>query len=246
MSDRAVKQTHRYQIIDIARGIAIVMMFIYHFSYDLNYFGYIQIDFSQTPFWLYFRNTIVSSFLFVMGISLYLAHYKGIKRTAFLKRFILLVICAGLVSLSSYLMFPNSFIFFGILHFIAVASILGLVLLRFYWFNLVLGIGLIITGLWVEAHFFDHPLWQWFGLMTHKPATEDYVPLIPWLGVVALGIFFACWNKKHNHLPSWSNWHSQAKISRIVALAGRHSLIVYMLHQPLFIGLLFVFTKLTA
>ena len=236
----------RFPVIDALRGLAILMMFIFHFSFDLAYFGYSQQDFYHDPFWLHFRTVIVTTFLTVMGISLYLAHHQGFKRRHYLRRLAWIVICAGLVSLSSYFMFPRSMIFFGILHFIAVASLLGLLFLRWYWLNLIIGIGLILLGNLVNYHLFDHPALQWLGMMTHKPITEDYVPLLPWFGVVLLGIFIANWAYTRKQFTWIWQWQANFAPLRALRFAGRHSLIIYMLHQPIFIGLLYLFKTLTA
>lgn len=232
--------TSRYQIIDVLRGIAILMMFSFHFSFDLNYYGFIQQDFYHSLFWTHYRIVIVSTFLALVGISLFLATRHGFKATAYFRRLGLLVLFAALVSLASYVQFPNSMIFFGILHFIAVASVLGLAFTRFYWLNLCIGIGLIIIGNQVQLSFFNHSLWQWFGLMTQKPITEDYVPLLPWFGVVLIGLFLGKFIYQQNHLPRLQSWKSEHPIFKTLGFAGKHSLIIYMIHQPIFMGLLYI------
>ena len=238
--------THpRFAAIDALRGLAIFMMFVFHFNFDLVYFGYSQQDFYHDPFWLNFRVVIVSTFLAVMGISLYLAHHQGFRRRHYLRRLAYVGICAALVSVSSYLMFPRSMIFFGILHFITVASVLGLFFLRFYWLNFALGIGLIFAGNLIHHPLFDHPALQWLGMMTHKPITEDYVPLLPWFGVVLLGMFAANWAYTRGHFPQLWLWQGNDRLSQGLRFAGRHSLIIYMLHQPLFIGSLYLVKMLS-
>ena len=124
-----------------------------------------------------------------MGISLILATANGFNSRRYLRRLAWLSAAAVIVSLSSRILFSDSWIFFGVLHFIFIASILGLAFLRFYWVNLGLGSLLILLGLTLQYPLFDHPWLQWVGLMTHKPITEDYVPLLPWFGVVLLGLF---------------------------------------------------------
>lgn len=235
----------RFPAIDALRGAAILMMFIFHFSFDLAYFGYSQQDFYRDPFWLNFRTVIVTSFLTVMGISLYLAHHQGFKRRHYLRRLIWIVLSAGLVSLSSYVMFPRSMIFFGILHFIVLASLLGLLFLRWFWLNLIIGIGLILIGNLFSHPLFNNPALQWLGMMTHKPITEDYVPLLPWFGVVLLGIFIANWLYTRKHWAAIWQWRGNDPLMSTLRYAGRHSLIIYMLHQPVFIGGLYLFKTLT-
>ena len=162
---------HRYPVIDMLRGFAIVLMFVFHFSFDLNYFGVVSIQFLEETFWLNFRRFIVSLFLLLVGISLHLATRKGIRWRPWSRRMALLLVYAGLVSLGSWMMFPETFIYFGILHFIALASILGLLFNRFYWVNLLLGISLILLDINYSNTLFNTPHLQWFALTTYLPAT---------------------------------------------------------------------------
>ncbi|MDD5404719.1 MAG: heparan-alpha-glucosaminide N-acetyltransferase [Sulfuricella sp.] len=228
----------RIQPFDILRGIAIGLMASYHFCFDLNYYGITHFNFNNAPFWLGFRALILSLFLTLAGISLVLATAGGFNPRRYLRRLGWLAACAILVSLASRMLFPDSWIFFGVLHFIFAASILGLAFLRFYWANLCIGSLLIVAGLTLQYPLFDQPWLQWIGLMTHKPITEDYVPLLPWFGVVLIGLFLgksfvrSDWNKR---LPAW---RSDRPAARLLALAGRHSLLVYMAHQPVLLGLL--------
>lgn len=235
-----MSENHRYQIIDLLRGIAILMMFSYHFSFDLHYYGFIEQNFYSGTFWVYYRTLIVSLFLLLVGVSLHLATAKGIKAKSYFRRLGLLLFFAGLVSVISYIQFSERMIFFGILHFIAAASVLGLAFSRFYWFNLLFGSALIILGLNVQHAFFNQPLLQWFGLMTHKPFTEDYVPLLPWFGIVLIGLFLGKFIYQYNSLPKFKSWSSEQPAIRTLMFAGKHSLLIYMLHQPIFMGLLYL------
>lgn len=234
----------RIILIDLLRGLAIALMIIYHFCFDLTYFGYVRFEFNSDPFWLNFRSLIVSLFLGVMGFSLYLAHHRQWNRRAWLKRFTLLVLAALAVSLSSYLMYPKSFIFFGILHFIALASLLGLPFVRLGYLNLVLGAVILLISNQYSQPFFNQPPWQWFGLMSHKPITEDYVPLFPWFGVVLMGMGVAYWTKNNQTLTRLLHWQNHHTIVTTLTFAGRHGLLIYLLHQPILLGLLYLLTEL--
>lgn len=216
-------------------------MFIYHFCFDLNYYKFIQTDFYNNPLWINFRIVIVSLFLWVMGVSLWLATEKGIKPPRYFKRLMLLALAAAAVSLASYISFPNSVIFFGILHFILAASIAGLLFIRLYYPNLLIGLSLIVIGSYYNNEIFNHPNLQWFGLMTHKPITEDYVPFLPWFGVVLLGLFSAQFIFKYRHLKLISRWREKSTSQKLICCMGRHSLLIYLVHQPLFLGILFIF-----
>lgn len=231
---------HRFQSVDTLRGLAIALMVAYHFSYDLTYFGFAQFDFFNDPFWLHARTVILSLFLLVAGISLVLATHAGVRLRPYLKRLGILIGCAALISVTSHFLFGPRWIFFGVLHFIAVASVLGLVLVRRPWLALLCGIALLALDRVFSHAFFDRPALHWLGLMTYKPPTEDYVPLIPWFGVVAIGIFLGRMLWLREPAPTRARWHSAHPLARLLSLAGRHSLLVYMLHQPLLLGMLWL------
>lgn len=228
----------RLAVVDVARGVAIVLMFAFHFCFDLNYFGLAQFDIYHAPFWRYARATIVTLFLLVAGVSLVLAHAGGIRWPAVRRRTLQLVAAAVLVSAGSYLLFPRSYIFFGVLHFIALASLLALPFVRLHWLALFAGVGLLWVGLGYSSPVFDQPLLNWFGLMTYKPITEDYVPLLPWFGVVLLGIFIGSWLRHASCAPV--RWQGAGWPWSALGWAGRHSLPLYLLHQPLFFALLYL------
>ncbi len=230
----------RYQLIDILRGVAITLMVFYHFCYDLTYFQMVTFDFYRDPFWLNLRTLIVSLFLGLVGVSLVLAAERGINKRRYFKRLGLLLLFALAISINSYFMFPGRTIVFGILHFIAFASVLGLLFVHWPRVSLIVGIGIIILDRVFQHPVFDQAWLHWLGLMTHKPATEDYVPVIPWFGVVLMGIFVGHQLQRAQALRFFSTWQSSAPLARGLAFAGRHSLLIYVLHQPILLGLLWV------
>ncbi|HHM05659.1 MAG TPA: DUF1624 domain-containing protein [Gammaproteobacteria bacterium] len=219
-------------------------MVVYHFSFDLHLFGLVEWDFYNDPRWIAFRTLILSLFLALVGVSLHLATTGGLNITRYLRRLVMVVLCAALVSLGSAMMFGQRWIFFGVLHFIALASVLGLLFRHGYWSNLILGLAVLGLGAGVRHPWFDHPWLQWWGMMTFKPPTEDYVPLFPWFGVVLLGLFLGRWVFGHAR-PRWLlAWRGSGALGRCLALGGRHSLAIYMLHQPVLIGVLALFLGL--
>ena len=213
----------RYQLIDILRGVAIVLMVFYHFCYDLTYFQLATFDFYRDPFWLNLRTLIVSLFLGLVGVSLVLAAERGINKRRYFKRLGLLLLFALAITITSYFMFPGRTIVFGILHFIAFASVAGLLFVRWPLASLVLGVGLIGLDLMYQHRFFDQAWIHWLGLMTHRPATEDYVPVIPWFGVVLIGIFLGHLLQRRAALQFVRTFHIQAAPARGLALAEENS-----------------------
>jgi len=246
MTQTSTTPRPRLDSIDVLRGLAIAMMFVYHFCYDLSYFGFVDFNFYYDKGWVYFRIVIVSSFLFLVGVSLHLGTRHGLNRRAFIKRLAWLLGYSAIISVVSYLMFGEGYIFFGILHFIALASVVGLLFARLYWLNLGLALLILAIGLTVKHPFFDQPAWQWLGMVTELPRTEDYVQFIPWFGVVLLGMFFGRLLFDKRPAEGFIRWQSRHVVTNTLALGGRHSLHIYMLHQPLFMAVLFVvyfFTK---
>ena len=234
----------RLVIVDLMRGVAIALMVIYHFCFDLAYFGFAGFDFYNDAFWLNFRTFILSLFLFLVGISLVLATRKGINIRRFMERLLRIVGAALLVSIGTWWLFGDRFVFFGVLHFIALASLLGLLFVRKPVIALVLGVALLVIGNMVQFAWFDQPGWRWIGLMTHKPATEDYVPLLPWFGVVLAGIYAGSVLLQKKRLERLNNTlPANTAPVRFLAFSGRHSLLIYLLHQPLLFGSLELYIK---
>lgn len=218
-------------------------MIIYHFCFDLNYFQFVQIDFYHDPFWLHARTFILSSFLALVGVSLALATRSGLNKKSYAKRLSILIGSAILISITTKYMYDDRFIFFGVLHFIALASILGLVFTRFVWLNLACGLALLYYGNTLQSPWFDEIGRRWIGLMTYKPPTEDYVPLLPWFGVVLLGLFTANLILQYTANLALPKVESN-QTARWLAWAGRHSLLIYLIHQPILMGILYLITKL--
>ena len=225
----------RLAAIDGLRGFALCLMIVYHFSFDLAWFKVLQADFNHDPFWLEFRAVIVTLFLGLVGVSLVLAQRVHPGPVAFWRRVALIAVCAVLVSVVSYVTFPKTFITFGILHCIAVSSVLARPLIAWPRLAVLFGIAIIAIGNLVHLPAFDATWLNWVGLMTHKPPTEDYVPLLPWLGVVLVGIGIGHWLLARERgailalsraTPAWLAW------------MGRHSLLIYLVHQPVLVGIL--------
>jgi uncharacterized membrane protein len=225
----------RLAVFDALRGFAICLMLIYHFAFDLAWLRVIRADFNNDIFWLTLRAIIVTLFLALVGVSLVLAKHAHPGPRPFWRRVALIAGCAVLVTIASYLTFPQTFITFGVLHCIALSSVLARPLVDFP--RLALGAGVAIVALGVSVHLplFDLPWLNWVGMMTHKPPTEDYVPLFPWLGVALIGVALGtrALSRDRRRLDAASRL-----TPRGLAWLGRHSLLIYMVHQPILIGVL--------
>lgn len=230
----------RLERLDALRGLAIFWMALFHFFYDLNHFGLLQPrqSFTADPFWTWQRTAIVSMFLFVAGMSQAVAQQAGQTWPRFWRRWAQVALCAVLVSAGSALMFPRSWISFGVLHGIALMLLLARLLAPVASRWLVAGGALaLLLPLWLQHPFFDTRLTNWVGLVTRKPVTEDWVPLLPWLGVLLWGMASGRWLLA---APRRRQWLAAAVPAGMRPLAGlgRWSLSFYMLHQPVLIGAL--------
>ncbi|MDN3921790.1 DUF1624 domain-containing protein [Roseateles violae] len=223
--------------LDALRGAAIVWMAAFHFCFDLSHFGWLRADFYRDPFWTGQRTMIVSLFLLCAGLGQALALAQGQPWRRFWRRWAQVAGCALLVSLGSWLMFPRSFISFGVLHGMA----LMLILLRALGPRLtpaaclLLGLAAVLLPQWVQHPFFDTRWSNWLGLVTRKPVTEDFVPILPWFGLMLWGHALGRWLLAQR--PALLAGPLPAPLAPL-ALLGRWSLSFYMLHQPLLIGAL--------
>ena len=234
----AASPVARLPLLDAARGLAVVAMVIYHFSWDLRYFGYIASDVEGAPGWRAFAHGIAGTFLFIVGVSLVLSTRNGLNARKFIHRLGVLVAAALAITLVTWLIFPDSYIFFGILHHIALASVLGLVFL-----NLPVPIVVVVAILCFAAPplfagpAFDRPWLLWLGFETVFPRSNDFVPLLPWFGVVLFGLATA---RTYPDLLRGGHRLLRVEPPRQLVWLGRWSLVIYLLHQPVLFGLVYL------
>ena len=238
--DASAPAAGRYERLDALRGVAIVWMAAFHFCFDLNHYGLIEQDFYADPWWTVQRSAIVTLFLLCVGMGQAVAQVQGQSLRRFGRRWAQIAGCAVLVSLGSALMFPRTYISFGVLHGIAVMLLLLRLAApagRWPWLLWWGGAVALLLPLYVEHPFFDARATNWVGLVTHKPITEDYVPVLPWRGEALWGLAAGQWVLRHR--AGWLSRPLPVALrlpGRPLAALGRWSLSFYMLHQPVLIG----------
>ena len=226
--------------LDVFRGWALFLMILFHFAYDLNHFKFIDINMHYDSFWVYARYLIVSMFLLSMGVSLALVHRPKIQWHKMYKRTLMLGVSSALVSIATYIEFPHTWVYFGILHFILVASWVGLLFLHLPRFSLFLA-SVIFIG-YKLGYLHTHWLFSLLQAPLHLPPghTEDLVIFFPWFSVVLLGIALVGMHVEKNIFMASFLSHA-SPFNTFFALIGKHTLIIYLIHQPILFTLVSLF-----
>lgn len=238
----------RTEAVDALRGAVMVWMAIFHGCFDLSHAGYWKQNFLSDPFWTLQRTAIVGLFLFCAGVGQALAMHHRQSWRHFGWRWAQIVAGALLVSIGSWVVFPQSFIYFGALHGIAAMLLLarctagwsrrglwvaGAVALALPWLAQTLLAG--PAAEWATE--FNGKSLNWLGLVSRKPVTEDYVPVLPWMGIVWWGVASGRWLVAQQ--GGW--WKASVPVGlRPLAVLGRWSLSYYLLHQPVLMGILWL------
>lgn len=215
--------------LDSLRGLAVVWMIIFHTCYDMKMLGMIQWDFSQ-GFWFAFPRVIAFTFLFCVGASLNYTHRPQINWNHLKKRSIKLSLAAAIISLTTYIAFPQQWIFFGTLHCIFLGSILGTLVVnhRKLCFALLILILSLQYGLNYDI--------KWVASIIQKPSM-DFIPIYPWFWAILMGILVGPRLSKNRHL-------SKIQAPPLLNFLGNHSLKIYLLHQPIIFGTLWVISSI--
>ena len=218
--------------LDVFRGWALLFMVIYHFSYDLRYFHIIEVNLNSSNFFLLFRYTIISMFLLSMGSSLSLLHRESISWRKIKKRMLLLGLASLAVTLATYLVFPNSWIYFGILHFILFSSLVALPFLNYPKVALLTAI-LIFIGSATE-YLSIHPLFNLLQPILHLPPihTQDVIAIFPWFSVVLLGTVITYYDL-HQKIFTQKIFSTNTHLNKLLKFMGQNSLLIYLIHQPI-------------
>jgi uncharacterized membrane protein len=230
----------RFEIVDIVRGAAILGVVIYHFAWDLSFLRFISTDVATHPLWSSFARSLAGTFMVLVGVSLTLGHEKGIRWRPFFRRLAVIAASAFGITVATYLLFPASFIYFGILHSITMASVLALpFLVAPLWLATAAGLFVLTLPALVRSPVFNDRTLAWIGFASQPPPANDYEPLFPWFGLTLIGIVAARLVLKPPLRDRFAAVAICGQISRTLAWAGRRSLLIYLLHQPVLLALLY-------
>ncbi|MDG6218458.1 MAG: heparan-alpha-glucosaminide N-acetyltransferase [Candidatus Thermoplasmatota archaeon] len=240
------KPDGRFLELDLLRGFAIILMVIFHFIYDLNHVGVIYYRLWEGPF-DYTSKSIASIFFLLVGISLTITYNKAKNKAAVSQVYKRLMIRGAkllsfglIITIVSYLVIPERFVIFGVLHCIGVSVILAIPFLRYKVPNIVLGVVLILAGLYLRIVTFEHSLLIPIGFIPSRYVSIDFFPLLPWFGVILLGLALGNYlypdAQRRFHLDLDPN----GRLSKKLCFLGRHSLHVYFIHQPVLFAFIFL------
>lgn len=240
------KNTLRFPEIDLIRGLAVIAMILYHLSWDIDNMG-VGLNLSQFT-WDTGATLIGSTFLFLVGLSSWIekenySPVKLYKKTA--RKFIRTFFAALIVSAISFAYMPRTPIYFGILHCIS-ASYLALIIFQKAPRSLVLASTILILVL--GNYFYFNPLQNpqlfWLAMSEFK-GMADYYPFLPWSAVALIGYFcgkhLSPTLKARNSKEEFLKQNKNKPLLNALTFLGKHSLIIYLVHQPILIFLLNVF-----
>lgn len=244
------KTVQRFWEIDFLRGIAIIMMVLYHLLYNLYYFAHFNIN-VYSGFWMYFARTTATIFIFLVGVSLSIS-YSRVKLFSsgatkemrlflkFLRRGLKVFSWGLIITLVTRIFLGKAFIIFGILHLIGISIILAYPFLKLRYWNLLIGVLCIFLGAYLKGFSFDFYWLSWLGFRPAQFYSVDYFPLLPWFGLVLFGIFFgnifyADYSRKFQLVE-----FSSLSGVKLLCFLGKHSLLIYLLHQPLMIAVFYL------
>ncbi|MBN1170153.1 DUF1624 domain-containing protein [Candidatus Micrarchaeota archaeon] len=203
--------------VDAIRGIAIILMIVYHFFFDLDYLGIADIPLQDIG-WVLFQRVTASLFLVLAGISIVLSEKRHHSYPRHAKRAFFLGMIALLITAATWIFPHEGFIKFGIIHMIALSTLIAPLFLRFGWLNAVLGIMIIAAGM--QVHYTDIGYLFWLGPITTDYFALDHYPLVPWFGLILIGTYIGQKIEFKNRKRGW------------LETIGKNSLLVYLLHQP--------------
>ena len=241
--------SQRFWEVDAVRGVAIVMMVIFHLMWDLWAFGVLPNVVLWAGFWKYFQRTTATLFIMLVGVSLTISYHRTLASRGskglywkFFRRGLMIFGLGMLITLVLWVLQTarlfQAHVEFGVLHLIGFSIIVAYPFLRFRWLNLFLWMVFFVAGSFVQHMHVDTTWLAWLGITPVPYTPVDFFPVIPWFGVVLLGIFLGntLYPEGFRGFPLID--YSMAVPVRFLDFLGRHSLLIYMIHQPILFAIL--------
>ena len=234
----------RFVELDLLRGFAIIGMVFLHILWDLDFFGILPLNRGIYQF----QEIVPSIFFVLMGICLVITvNRRNTVSPRVLSKHLLFrglwILGLGMIiSLVTLIFIPDRPIFFGVLHCIGLSVILSIPLLRFKSYNIIFAAIIILAGIVIGFYPMENPTLAHLIVGIHQADvgkyTIDYFPLLPWFGVSLIGVALGNWlykdGKRRFAFPDLSRYKPVALFSWL----GKHSLTIYLIHQPIIYGLL--------
>jgi len=218
----------------------VVLMIVFHATWDLRFFGLIATDVFSAS-WQFFARSIGATFLTLLGLSIALGQQRhpGTRFSQAVRRGGWLFTLGILVSGVTFLAVGDAYVRFGILHLLGVATIVVTLMVRVpLLLNVIVGCGALASGLFLQGFQASFAWLLWLGVTSPGIAMVDYYPVLPWVGFSFLGVAAGRWlyplGMRRVRVPAWE----ALPFTRGLRWLGQHSLAIYLIHQPVLIGVL--------
>lgn len=247
-----VTKTARFWELDVLRGIAILGMVVYHWFFNLWWMGMSPVNVTVGP-WRIFQTMTAALFLGLVGLGLYIKFNRasgvgaepGVWWRILRRRVIVLGSWSAFITAVTWWLVPEMPVVFGILHCIALSSVFTVLVLMAQnwrrWSMLVVSlvVATLVSGWWIAQ--VETTTWWgvWLGLRPPQFASLDYFPLLPWWGVVLTGVLVGRWWYPGGE-RSWTLPRPRSNIVTLMSTLGQHSLLIYIVHQPLLLSILWL------
>ncbi len=223
--------------LDAIKGTLVLAMIAYHACYVAVMFGLAEIEL-YSGFWWIFPRMIAAGFVAVSGWNLAAKRTRGAGFKAFARRASMLALVALAISVATWPVLGKGFVFFGVIHLLAVSSVLAYPLLGRPVLAVGTGLMVLIAGMALGKFRFDCAWLGWLGLRPASLHPADYLPLAPWFAFIAWGAAARdALRKRIARTPENRNHKPAPAAIRLLAAMGRRSLFVYLAHLPLLYGL---------
>ncbi|MBN9039214.1 MAG: DUF1624 domain-containing protein, partial [Rhizobiales bacterium] len=187
------------------------------------------------------------TFMFLVGVSLVLAHHDTIRVRAFIRRLLTIALCAAAITVVTWFAFPESFIYFGILHAIAAATLLGMLFLRANILVCLAAVVIVLSlPLFLDLSEFNTRWLAWTGFAERPPPSNDFVPIFPWVGVTLLGMASAKLFLLRHDQNSPADAPVQGSLVRLLIWMGHWSLLIYLVHQPILLSIIVPLSRMVS